>query len=83
MSRYVKRPVVIEAVAWDRGHPHAKVVMPSAGSDYGIIRTLGGLMRVDEGDYIVTGSRGEHYPVKADVFLEAHEAVIPTKCRDK
>ena len=75
MARYRKRPVVVEAVVWDRGHPHAKVVMPSEGSDYGIMRTLDGLVRVDEGDYVVTGVRGEHYKRKADIFLETHKPV--------
>jgi len=39
------------------------------------IETLEGTMRAVPGDWIVTGVRGERYPVKPDIFAETYERV--------
>lgn len=39
------------------------------------IQTLEGKHYITEGDYIVTGIRGERYPCKSDIFLETYESV--------
>jgi hypothetical protein len=39
------------------------------------IATLEGNHRVSEGDYIITGVKGERYPCKPDIFAMTYEAV--------
>ncbi len=39
------------------------------------IMTLEGPLHVSEGDWIITGVKGEKYPCKPDVFAETYEAV--------
>lgn len=45
------------------------------GFDYPVlyIKTLEGNMRVEEGDYIIRGIKGEFYPCKPDIFLESYD----------
>lgn len=40
------------------------------------IDTLEGTMRVDYGDYIIKGVKGEFYPCKPDIFIKIYEEVI-------
>lgn len=40
-----------------------------------VIKTLEGEMRVNKGDWVITGVRGEKYPCKPDIFAETYEAV--------
>ena len=40
-----------------------------------VVRTLEGDMKASVGDYIVTGIKGEKYPVKPDIFHELYEKV--------
>ena len=61
MSKYRKKPVVIEA----RG--------PIEFQED--IVTLEGVMRASPGDYIITGVQGEQYPCKPDIFAATYEAV--------
>ena len=39
------------------------------------IETLEGVMHASIGDYIVTGIKGEKYPVKPDIFVKLYEEV--------
>ena len=39
------------------------------------IETLEGTMKANKGDYIVTGIKGEQYPVKQDIFKETYTPV--------
>lgn len=39
------------------------------------IETPEGIMRADEGDYIVRGVAGEFYPVKKEIFERTYEVV--------
>ena len=59
MAKYRKKPVVIEAYQTD------KIVK---------IATLEGTMRAEEGDWIITGVKGERYPCKPDIFEATYEA---------
>jgi len=43
--------------------------------NYPNIKTLEGTMRVDEGDWIIKGLRGEFYPCKPDIFEKSYERV--------
>jgi hypothetical protein len=84
MSKYRKKPVVIEAWLWDEtkttfdkigckmmsscGHKDTPDLMHSLR-----IETLEGTMRVSEGDYIIKGVKGEFYPCKPDIFLMTYD----------
>ena len=78
MSKFRKKPVVIEATQWfkDGDHP---AVRPSRFTQVtkrvGVIDTLEGEMTVTPGDWIITGVKGEHYPCKPDIFEAPYEAV--------
>jgi hypothetical protein len=39
------------------------------------IKTLEGWYEISEGDYIITGVKGERYPCKPDIFEETYELV--------
>lgn len=94
MSKFRKKPVVIEAVQfwpdaqpWPEGvsmyqPPDTKTVNRSTGEvttwvqdPYPAIQTLEGVMRVREGDWVITGVQGEKYPCQNDIFEATYEAV--------
>ena len=60
MSKFRKKPVVIEAYQTDETTE---------------IRTLEGVMTASPGDWIITGVKGERYPCKPDIFEATYEAV--------
>ena len=59
-KKFRKIPVVIEAY-------QTEVEME--------IETLEGIMKADEGDWIIKGVKGELYPCKPDVFEMTYEKV--------
>lgn len=77
MSKFRKKPVVIEAeqyiaekqepdgLCWELGH----------GCDCPHIHTLEGVHVVSDGDWIITGIKGEKYPCKPDIFEQTYEPV--------
>jgi hypothetical protein len=84
MTAYRKKPVVIEAERFREIHERGEsVFMPECvvrrGPFHGgwWVRTLEGWYRVQLGDWIVTGIKGEHYPVRADIFEATYELVEP------
>jgi len=60
MAKYRKKPVVVDAVQVNQAMT---------------INTLEGDMVANPGDWIVTGTHGERYPVKRDIFDEIYELV--------
>jgi hypothetical protein len=86
MPQYRKRPIVIEATQWFPGAKIEGVVMKS-GPGYSVnghggphvfvpvIETLEGDMRVSEGDFVITGVKGEIYPCKEEIFNLTYEPV--------
>ena len=58
--KFRKRPVVVEAYQTDKEM---------------IIHTLEGDMRANDGDWIITGLRGEQYPCKPDIFEKTYERI--------
>lgn len=85
MPRYRKKPVEIEAVqlTYDTLNEAANFVASDqfagggADSERGVyvdIRTLEGVMRASEGDWIIKGVKGEFYPCKPDIFAATYEA---------
>lgn len=84
ISKYRKKPVVIEAVqlTWENLHE----VMVWCGAKYYsrppgrqitgcIIYTLEGDMVAEPGDWIIRGIKGEFYPCKDDVFRMTYDEV--------
>ena len=72
MTKYRKKPIVVEAEHWF-GQPieGCKVI-----SDYALaIPTLEGEMIAQRGDWIITGVKGEKYPCKPDIFDMTYELV--------
>lgn len=89
MSRYRKKPVVIEAMHYDGTRPSIEAIYRWA-NDYRqadedpwipddvqdvLIDTLEGHMRADPGDWIIKGVQGEFYPCKPDIFEATYELV--------
>lgn len=75
MTKYRKKPVVIDAVQYvDVGQQYpgrcdcGERFLPH-------IHTLEGIMGVIGGDWIITGVNGEHYPCKPDIFDKTYEKV--------
>lgn len=91
MTKYVKKPVVIDAVRYD-GSNAAEVLAwaekggtreridPETGKHYTAlsIPTLEGLMQASPGDWIIKGVVGEVYPCKDEVFQLTYEPLLVT-----
>lgn len=71
MGRYLKKQVVVDAVQWFKDGDHPAVV-PTSGGDAGYIDTPEGRLRVEAGDWIITGIAGENYPCKPEVFEQLY-----------
>lgn len=77
--KYRKKPVEIEAIQWT-GNNGSEIETFIEGNfdntlSYPNIRTLEGVMKVDIGDYVIKGVKGEFYPCKPDIFEMTYEAV--------
>lgn len=87
MSKFRKKPVVIEAKQWFNHGDHSMVEPydPEKAGAYikgpgphGWIKTLEGGHIVSPGDWIIKGVKGEFYNCKPDIFAATYEAeVIP------
>jgi hypothetical protein len=88
VTKYRKKPVVIEATQWfkDGDHPSVVVAHPrrphqectKCGEllcNHGKIETLEGWHIACPGDFIITGVKGEVYPCKPDIFEATYEPV--------
>lgn len=81
--KFRKKPVVIDAIQitaeWFDGphpnplHPIGLIINPRQRTVE--IKTLEGTMLGNEGDWIITGVKGECYPCKPDVFEATYEAL--------
>lgn len=84
MSKFRKRPVVIEAMQFTKEakdqvfHWVTCTHYPSwdaNGNPTMTIGTLEGDMIVSLGDYVIKGVKGEFYPCKPDIFAATYEPV--------
>jgi hypothetical protein len=83
--KFRKRPVVVEAEQFRaiggfpslgvKSWPDEQGLQPRDGS-WGYINTLEGRMHVSDGDWIITGIKGEKYPCKPDIFEKTYEPVV-------
>lgn len=79
--KFRKKPVLVEAVQvtdqwFDGPHPnplHPMGVLIDPFQRRVEIVTLEGMMFAHVGDWIITGTRGEHYPCRPDIFAEIYE----------
>lgn len=79
-EREYRKTATIRAVQWWKDGDHPAVVRKSARNRYadeGVpwIETLEGGHVVTPGDWIATGVKGEHWPIKPDVFAATYEPV--------
>jgi hypothetical protein len=86
--KYRKRPLIIDAIKFSISdistHEHINFGIPKEANDFTShpldnkywIQTLEGLLFVSEGDYIITGIKGEVYPCKPDIFEASYEMVV-------
>ena len=76
---YIKKPIPIVAYKFDPAQKEDYIVnLEYADGGKGVdckwgIRTLEGMHEVKIGDWIITGVRGERYPIKGDIFEETYE----------
>jgi hypothetical protein len=84
MSKFRKKPVVIEAVQFNGFDENAEEVELFLGDDFVshlpsknqlLVQTLEGELTASVGDWIIKGVQGEHYPCKPDVFEKTYEPV--------
>lgn len=86
--KYVKKPVVVEAVKWSGNEISEvtewvrKALDENTIMRYGSevkIRTLEGIMTASPGDYIIQGVNGEIYPCKPDIFEKTYDVANESK----
>ena len=70
--KYKKRPVVVEADQW---FPDKQINGVVVLDNEVFIETLEGKMKVNPGDFIITGVVGEKYPCRHDIFIRTYEEV--------
>jgi hypothetical protein len=84
MRKYVKKPVVIEAVQWtgdNRREIFDFCSLSYFNTDFEtkdlhlMIQTLEGTMEASKGDFIIKGIKGEFYPCKPDIFELTYDEV--------
>ena len=80
MTKYRKKPIVIEAVQYVNTKEGVAEVLrfmhkPNVGlfPSYITVETLEGRMRADPLDWIIRGIKGEYYPCKPDIFEATYE----------
>ena len=84
MQKFVKKPVVIEAIQYNginiteiESFVGAKLptVWLSVEDTQLVIPTLEGDMKVSKGDYVIKGIKGEFYPCKPDIFKQSYNMI--------
>ena len=81
MSKYRKKPVVVEAVQWTGENvDEIAEFMKDAKEDYALSAEsrriyFGGLMFALAGDYIIKDEKGEFYPCEPEIFHKTYEEV--------
>jgi hypothetical protein len=89
MTKYRKKPVVIEAIQFDgTGDSFDEIDKFTNGKMYVhdnivYIKTLEGDMIASIGDYIIKGVNGEFYPCKPDIFKKTYEPYNSEPIKDQ
>ncbi len=89
MSKYRKKPVVVEAERFEPldkdQHRRCGIFgtrMDVDGPLWYFIETPEGNMPISNFDWIITGVKGELYPCKSDIFELTYELVEEKPCQD-
>ncbi len=80
-SKFVKRPVVIDAYQLTKGGSFKRAAAwindeggdASATFDYLLINTLEGTMEAGSGWWVIKGVKGEFYPCEPEIFALTYE----------
>lgn len=87
MAKYIKKPVMVEAVLYKKGMEDGMddvntavnsgldtntYINPLGFEQIPFINTLEGKHYISEGDYIITGIEGERYPCKKNIFHKTY-----------
>lgn len=92
MSKYIKKPIEIEAFQFGIDEmPEWYLTSEQVSHSYNAytgevvsqIDTLEGLMKAHKGDYIIKGIKGEIYPCKEDIFKATYDLVETEKDMSK
>ena len=81
MARYVKKPIVVEAVQWTGDNIEEintflqTIITFHQRESELVIPTLEGDMIASKGDYIIRGIKNEYYPCKPDIFEASYSIV--------
>lgn len=80
MKRYIKKPIVIEAVQYNGNNVQEILNFCGGTAVVGMlseitIKTLEGPLHVSDGDFIIKGVEGEFYPCKPDIFEKTYDVV--------
>ena len=84
MQKFVKKPVVIEAIQYDGANiteietfvgEKLPTIRASDVDTRLVLPTLEGDMKVSKGDYVIKGIKGEFYPCKPDIFKSTYNEV--------
>lgn len=82
--KYRKKPVTVEAVEWTATIDSWNSILNMGlknwepgemGSETFLISTLDGKMKVQKGDFVIKGTRGEFYPCKPEPFWDTFKPV--------
>lgn len=75
--KYVRKPVVVDAVQWLKDGDHPLVMRIADGVH--VLHTPDTAWHVRKGDWIITEESGECFPCPPDVFARLYEPVWPIK----
>lgn len=88
VKKYRKKPVEVDVwlfnrenletvESWVRKYSDKMTLFSQYGGEkiWIEIKTLEGVMKASEGDYIIKGINGELYPCKPDIFIKTYEEV--------
>lgn len=80
MAKYKTKHLVKEAIQFtEHNYVECEKFIGKDNYDntlnYPNIKTLEGVMRVDVGDYIIKGIKGEFYPCKPDIFEASYDLI--------
>jgi len=75
MPRFRKKPVEIEANQFFENNWDGWPIGVYRDEGRYMIDTLKGPLSVSEGDWIITGIKGERYPCKPDIFEATYERI--------
>jgi hypothetical protein len=80
MSKFRKKPVVIEAIQFTGKQENWLEIEAFVGGDASfmggklVVATLEGPLHASNGDWIIKGVKGEFYPCKPDIFAATYDA---------